>query len=249
MSSQLLQKIGFSEKEAVVYIASLELGPTTILELAKKSKVNRATTYVIIESLIKKGLASSFEKGKKRYFSVESPERLLSIFNIRKKEIDEQEREFIALLPDLKQIYSSGLTEGKPVVRFFEGKEGIKAIQDDIIKTKTEILREFTSLDDAYDFFPPSPRDHRKKINKNAKLVKTIYTSKNGPILPKQNGPFISLYVLPSQFPFFCDMAIYKNKVALVAFKGKLLGVVIENEQIAKTMSSIFELAWNRGTS
>ena len=247
-----MQKIGFSDKEAAVYIASLELGPATILELAKKSKVNRATTYVVIEALIKKGLALSFEKGKKRYFSVESPECLLSIFNIRKKEIDEQEREFSAFLPELKKIYSSGLTEGKPVVRFFEGKEGIKAIQDDIIKTKTEILREFTSLDDAYDFFPPSPKDHRKKINKNVKLVKTIYTSKKGPILPvrmpDRKGPFITKFVPPSQFPFFCDMAIYENKIALVAFKGKLLGVVIENEQIAKTMSSIFELAWSGRT-
>ncbi len=62
-----LQKIGFSDKEAAVYLASLELGPATILELAKKAKVKRPTVHVLVEGFIKRGLASSFEKGKKRF--------------------------------------------------------------------------------------------------------------------------------------------------------------------------------------
>ena len=82
MQIQELQKIGLSANEATVYLASLEMGPSTILELSKQSKIKRPTTHFVMEGFIKKGLASSFEKGKKRYFVVESPERLLTIFNL-----------------------------------------------------------------------------------------------------------------------------------------------------------------------
>ena len=43
-----------SEKEAAVYLAALQLGWVPVQDIAKLSKVNRATTYVMIESLKKR---------------------------------------------------------------------------------------------------------------------------------------------------------------------------------------------------
>ncbi len=237
-----LQKIGFSDKEALVYIASLELGSATILEISKKAKVKRPTTYVIFEDLIRKGLASSFEKGKKRYFQVESPERLLTLFRLKEKELQEQEREFKVMFPQLKDLYA--LSGERPSVRFFEGKEGIKAIQEDILKSKG-VLREFTNLDEAYKHFPPAPQDHRKKLTKKAKEIRTIYTTKKGPILPNKQGPFRFLFVSFQKFPFACDIAVYGNKLSLISYKNKLSGVLIEEQSIAQTMNAIFDLIWS----
>jgi len=246
MLLQDLQKIGFSDKEAACYLASLELGPATILEISRQTKIKRPTVYVIIEGFIKKGLASSFEKGKKRYFTVESPGRLLTLFNLKERELEEQKREFSTLLPELKQVYSSGLIQGKPVVKFFEGKEGIEAVRQDIIQTKTKLLREFTSLDDAYDYFPPKSNDHRKEMAKKIEEVRTIYTSKKGITLPKEQSPYFSRPLSFTQFPFFCDFVSYGNKIAFLAYKEKLIEVVIENESIAKTINSIFDYLWEK---
>ena len=69
MTIPFLKQLGLLEKEAKVYLASLELGEATVLELAKKSALNRTTVYVEIEKLGQRGLVSSIEKGKKRYFS------------------------------------------------------------------------------------------------------------------------------------------------------------------------------------
>lgn len=68
MLEQQLKQLGFADKEAKVYLASLKLGSNTIQEIARSAGVNRATTYVIIEKLIKKGLMSSIKKGKKTFF-------------------------------------------------------------------------------------------------------------------------------------------------------------------------------------
>ena len=70
-----LTHLGLGEKEALVYLAALELGPAPVQDISHKAKVNRATTYVMIESLSTRGLISTFVKGKKRYYSAESPDR------------------------------------------------------------------------------------------------------------------------------------------------------------------------------
>src|SRR3989338_8570172 len=101
-----LISLGLSQKEASVYIASLELGPATAQNIAKKAAVNRPTTYVMIESLTKRGLMSSFEKGKKRFFSAESPERLQNIFHVQRREIEEREHELHSILPELRALSS-----------------------------------------------------------------------------------------------------------------------------------------------
>jgi sugar-specific transcriptional regulator TrmB len=70
---ETLIKLGLSEKEAAVYLATLELGEDTALNIAEKSQVNRTTTYVILEKLMKLGLASTVERGKKTVFVAEDP--------------------------------------------------------------------------------------------------------------------------------------------------------------------------------
>ena len=72
-----LKKFGLSEKEARVYLAALELGQASVQDIAKKSAVNRATTYLMIESLEKRGLMYKLIKNKKKLFAADTPERFL----------------------------------------------------------------------------------------------------------------------------------------------------------------------------
>src|SRR5271169_2125521 len=116
-----LQDMGLLEKEARVYLAALELGRTTAEKLALHAKVNRSTTYVQLESLMKKGLMSTYEEGKKTYFAPESPELLKRFLVKQKEEIGSKEKDLTNFLPELlRQFQSAG---ERPVVRFFPGKE------------------------------------------------------------------------------------------------------------------------------
>ena len=78
MDYRELNYLGLNEKEAKVYLAALELGKSSVQNIAKKADVNRATTYVVIEALIKRGLMSSANENKKQYFIAEAPEKLKS---------------------------------------------------------------------------------------------------------------------------------------------------------------------------
>lgn len=40
------------------------------------------------------------------------------------------------------------------------------------------------------------------------------------------------------------ELTVYGNKVAMVALKGKLSGVIIESKEMATMVRTLFELAW-----
>jgi len=239
-----LQKLGLSDKEAKVYLSSLELGPSPVQVIAQKAGVNRATTYVMIESLIGRGLMSSFEKGKKRFFTAESPDQLMTLLKKEEAEVGTKIKQLGDMIPELKMIFSSA--DEKPKVRFFEGLDGIKAVQEDILNSEYDSLEEIFSLDEFYIIFPPSEHDHRKSFNKKVKPIptKVIYTSERGKVLKDCENQKERRYLPREKFPFPTEIIIYGNKVAISVCKGKLVGVIIENKDISSSLRAIFYLAW-----
>lgn len=239
-----LINLGLKAKEAKIYLSALELGYASVLEIAKKAEINRPTAYVVLEALMKKGLISTFEKGKKRYFTAESPEKLKDIIKYEYIELKQKEEDVKGLIPELNIMYNLG--GEKPKVRFFEGKEGLRTIREDIIKSKVTSLDQIVPLDEVYRVLPPSSTDHRKEMARKLKNVpeRIIYTSKKGSFLGKKEGNKDRKYVPLKKFPFSAEINIYGNKLAIATYKGKIIGVIIESKEIASTMKQIFELSW-----
>jgi len=117
-----LRKLGLTEKEVRVYLAGLDLGPSSMKQIAEIAKIARPTTYEILKNLEGKGLFFATKQKKKRYFSAQSPERILGILRVQKREIEEKEREFIRIIAALESKYS----KEKEGVKVFKGKEGLK---------------------------------------------------------------------------------------------------------------------------
>src|SRR3989344_388940 len=123
MLEKYLQDLGLSDKEALIYLALLQVDSTTALDLSKKTKINRSTVYVVIDSLSKKGLVSETTIGKKTQFQAESPERLETFVENRKQQFEEQSERLKDIIPEIKSIQRE--SGERPVVKYFEGKEGI----------------------------------------------------------------------------------------------------------------------------
>lgn len=128
-----LRKLGLTEKEVRVYLAGLELGPSSILKIAQITKIPRPTLYEVIKSLEKKGLFSETKQKRKRYFAAQSPEKILRILKIKKREIEEKEREFIRIIATLESKYSKEKRE----IKIFKGKGGLKALEEIFSFTST----------------------------------------------------------------------------------------------------------------
>ena len=159
-----LQHLGLSDKEASVYMASLELGSDTVQEIAKRAEVKRANTYTVIEKLMSKGLMSSVEKGKKTLYQVEDPKQLLRLVEEQEEDIKKKEQEFKKHLPELETLFD--IAEEKPKVRYFEGKEGLIAIREDYFKAKNKEVFSFYAADEEKKFFLKKKEKVQLKIGR-----------------------------------------------------------------------------------
>ena len=236
-----LKSIGLSDKEARVYLAVLELGQATVQDIAKKSGIRRPTAYLALEELAKLGLVSWHEQGSKRLLSAEFPERLMRLLDRNEQELKIKRTETEKILPRLKALYDQAREH--PRVRFFEGKEGLKAMQEDFLRTKTSSIVEIFPRDEYEELFSESEREvYRLRRSKKHVRGQTFYTHKAGPIAKYPQG--VETKYLPLKSGIASDLIIYGNKVAMAVFRGKPMGIIIESKEIAETLRALFSLAW-----
>src|SRR3989344_7145845 len=125
-NQELLEHIGLSEKESLVYLTLLESGTLSIAALAEHSGMHRPALYKLLPRLEGRGLVSRVRKNKRVFFVAESPEKLETlVHNIA--------RDFAHALPALKQTYAA--KEKRPLVKFLAGRRGIIFVYEDIITT------------------------------------------------------------------------------------------------------------------
>lgn len=238
-----LKEIGLSEKEAKVYLASLELGPATAQEIAAKAEVNRPTTYVMIDSLTSQGLMSQFEKGKKRYFAAEAPENFEVLIKKERKVVEEKERKIGQLLGDLRALMKFAAMP--PKVRFYEGLEGVNNLREDLINSRTNELFEIIPLDLVRKFVDPkfSTDDLRPKIKRQVK-TKTLFSSKKGHTIKEERGR-LDVRQISSEKDLPAEVILFGDKTIFMTFSGKPAGFVIESREVTETMKLLFDSFWN----
>lgn len=94
---QELKKLNLTEKEARVYLALLELGPSTPYKIAKRSHLKRPTAYVIAEELVEKGLIIQMTGEKQKMYIARSPESYVDEVEKRVKDAKKIVPELLAL--------------------------------------------------------------------------------------------------------------------------------------------------------
>jgi sugar-specific transcriptional regulator TrmB len=243
MYEKELQNLGLSEKESKVYLTALEMGAETAQNIAKKANINRATTYVQIDSLKLKGLMSEFEKGKKTFYVAESPERLSGLLNLFEKELELKKSEADRILPGLLDMFS-GMGE-RPKVRFFEGIEGARAMDEEMLHVKSNIVWGLIDLDKLFNYYPGQEEVTKYRIQKKIKS-KIIYTRSQGPLATANDPDHFreAKFVAKEKMPLSAEINIYDNKVSMITYNSRIVGVIIDNQNIADTVRSLFEFVW-----
>src|SRR3989344_5793051 len=149
-----LTEFGLGDKEARVYLALLELEIATVTEIATNSNINRSSTYVVLESLKKKGLVSTSEDKKVQRYIAVSPEMLLEEAKDNAIKAEEIKNKITDLVPELKALHKD--TKQKPKVRVFEGKQALINALNDSLNNKTKIMRECSSPENLFKIIPDS---------------------------------------------------------------------------------------------
>lgn len=234
--NETLAQFGLINKEDDVYLACLELGLASVNEIAVKANIKRTTAYDVLANLIKKGLVGQTQKGKKRLFYAEQPEKL-------NKLLEEKQAKLAEIMPMLKSLYN---TAGeKPKIRYYEGKEGLKEVYCDTLNYTGELLAFVT--ENILKYLGDDFADEYIKKRKKTRITVRVIGPDTEEIIAykKVDKEFIkqTRLVPKEKFPFTIEMNIYGNKIAFMSFK-EAMGVIIESNEIAANMRLLFELAW-----
>ena len=247
---QELTNLGLKDKEAAVYLSCLELGPSPVQPIGRKAKVVRATTYVILESLMNMGLVTKYKVGKKTLFSAETPRQLLRLLEKQEEVIQEKQHNIEAILPQLQMLTKAA--GDKPSVRYFEGQEGLVVMRREIIMYPRagDTIYNFTPADHLNSVFPDEKDTVVSQRIAKKIFAKTLFTTTSESIKKRWLSSDISelnerRFVSPEKFPVPAGMTIYLDRIAIGSFTGKLFGVVIESQQMVDMMRALFELAWD----
>ncbi|MFA6273604.1 MAG: helix-turn-helix domain-containing protein [Candidatus Paceibacterota bacterium] len=238
-----LTELGFSEKEAMVYLALLELGPSTTAEISRTAKINRTTGYDILESLVSNGLVNRIGKTKIQKFVAENPDKVIVFLENKIKQSQDKLKQAYDLIPELFSLYNE---KEKPKVKYYEGLEAIKEAFEDTLTAEKEIIGYAVGTDAFEAVGEKYLRDYfMRRVAKNIK-VRVIapddpdtlkVTAKDREELRE------SLTVPRDKFYFTTETNIYNNKIITVSWKEKF-AVVIESKEIADAQKKVFELAW-----
>ncbi len=240
--TNLLNKIGFSNKEINVYISLLNNGPSSVRQIAQKSGVNRGTTYDILKSLISKGLVSYFHKEKNQYFLAEDPERLKKMLSNEIDLLNKSRSELDIMMPELKSIYNQPAK--KTVVKYYEGIIGIKSILEDVLEVMSDQSEKLYYVYSASDvrkyLYKGFPNFAKERIKRKIRC-KVIAVGSGGELWGLDERKWISK---SEGSPTY--MIIYADKMAMISLNEnkQTMGLIIADKGIFQTNKMIFEHIW-----
>jgi sugar-specific transcriptional regulator TrmB len=240
--TESLEKLGFQEKKANIYVALLELGEGSVIDLAKKTGLKRTTVYNILPEMVQEGLVRTGVKKKHRFFFIENPNNLKQDFQDKIHIIDK-------LLPELRAIHN--IIPNKPKITFYEGIGGMKDLYLNTLDSLHggDIILSYTGFKDYYKFMPREFMDWyvAERIKRKIRIKMIVPDSETTrEILQQAQNTLREIKVVPqAEWQFSADTEIYANKVALISHTENFMGVILESKEINQMQRMAFEIMWN----
>lgn len=232
-----LTDLGFDVEEARVYESVLLLGSATITEIARRANLKRPSVYNYTENLLRQNLLTREICGKRQLYIAHDPNKLLVDLTAKRENLKKN-------LPALTALYAS--TRKRPSVTYFENKQEIRQAYNDIAQNIAPIYSIFS----VQDFLTIFSHTDLKRLNTEVKANNTpiydlIEDNKVGQQYLKTNrSNGHKIRTLPKNFTFTTDTLVTNNTVFLVSFKN-MMGIKIENQDIADFFRNTFKLIWD----
>jgi len=239
-----LERIGFAEREARLFLALLSRPGASAQDLAVDANLPRATCYDVLDELIRRGFATAGEGEFGRRYFPHPPEKILSIFEAEEKSSQSRLQEAVAIVPMLNVLYSP--LGPRPRVRYREGLHGLRQLQKEYSLLGGEYIQllgldAFLALQD-----PVANEEYHQMLETQQRKIRSIVVTDHPELLVRIPG--IEQVVLPNSFmPLEGEMTVCGDRVAFFSYKDDIVAVEIHSAQIAGVCKAVLELAWKEG--
>lgn len=234
----ILRSIGFTESEVKTYLCALTGGPQPASDLSQKTTLSRQAVYSAIDSLTDRGLISSVQRDGRTVFMAESPKALLAYAKRHEDDVRKRLADLEICIPSL-ELQAGG---ERPVVKMYEGKEGMRALTQQTDALHEEEMYELT---DCYAMFEVLTEEdiapYREALRKQKHHVSSMISYK---FRPSPEGIAAARMYLPeSDAGFKSHVQVVGNHVNFITFVGKLHSIMIDSKPVADLMRLLFRYA------
>jgi len=243
---QTLLEHGFDPSEAEIYVILQQNGELDVPAVLQKTNMSRASVYDSLNFLYSKDLIEYRKDGRRAFYKPAHPNQLFGLLEQKKRESALLNKEMEQSISDLTGMYN--LSQNKPGVRFFEGKEGFREALYDSLNAQ-ETIRTFVDLDAVAKYVEDINVEYVKKRQKQEKSKKLLIldTPSSRAYLKRQGPDQTDARFLPKNMnPFRTGMQIYDNKISYFTLrKDNIMAVIIDDPDIYQMHKSIFDFLWN----
>ncbi len=235
----MLEKLGLSQKEAIVYLALLVLGRASLLMITRQAKLPRSTVHHALRALCDQGLLVIEMVEGKRMYQLEVPERLRTLIHMQQQTLDEQSRVVETVLPRLRAL-AKGRT--RPAIRYIESVEGLQRMQSEIELMSEDIIQIIGF--DAFKllYHEQEKRGHRKELGQNGRRIRSIIISSSTVNLPEVGFEYC---ILPPELaPIEGEMSVCGDRLMLFSYADGIIAIDIQSKTLATTARATLEFAW-----
>lgn len=235
-----LKQLGFNDRKAEIYLVLLQNGSGSATDLAAAANIKRTTAYDLLDELCAEQLASISFEGKKRIYTAESPGQLQLMIQQQMQKVD-------ALLPGLSALYNS--RSHKPKVRYYEGAEGMKRVNEELLKVKTGEYFYFGSME---GFVESSGKQYledfvrrriRKKIWSNAIRIRSQEIDEPYTLGSVENYRRVRYLSKPLELNVV-NLTLFDGKVSISSTTKENYAMVIESHQVFTLLKYLWDYLW-----
>lgn len=232
-----LQKFGLNEKQIKVYLACLELGSGSVQKISRKAGLIRSTVYEVLEVLRERGFVSFFLKKRVKYYSAEDPSQLIRSAEIKINALHD-------VLPELNALVGSA--RHHPRVRFYQGKEEMKIILEEILAEADEIIS-FGSAVDLFKELGDYFQTFVERRIKNKIPVRTILLESELARERQRLGQIQlrQVVIMPDKYTHHGIVFIWRDKIAMFSFVKDFVAIVVESRELADVHRAMLNCLWD----
>lgn len=237
MDTQILEDIGLTNAEIKVYLALLELGSTTAGPILEKTGLQNSVVHMTLNKLIEKGLISFVKEGKRNHYQASNPKHISEY-------IDQKKERFEQILPEL--LNKQKITKEKPEITTFKGIKGIKELLMELLDAGGTEHHTFGSTKESLMLGDSWWVNYHKKRSQKGIIAKLIFNESLKFWRAEVKYPKSELRYTKEGFEPLTETIIRNDKIGIIIWTEKPLGVLINNKSAAQSYDKFFEILWKQ---
>ncbi len=232
-----LYPLGFSEKEADVYLALNTFGPSPASTLARMTNIKRTSMYDILNGLLSRNLIVTFKQGTTTFYAIDDLNKILH-----------QEKEKVRLAETaVKQLSAERATQEGIPINHYMGEENYREMYEDILRANPKEIMAWLHLDKFYNALDPVKEEEwtRRRIKQGvyAKLM-LLDTPLAREFRKTDEECLRTTLLIPKDYEFNANCFLYEGHVMLFDADKSITGIRINHASIYNLQKQIFEMTW-----